>query len=184
MPLLFGIPEAEKATMHIYEASIPQFKKILLAVDQWLGKAVDHAGKKSFDPAVFLTARLAPDQFHLMRQIQAACDAAKSAAARLSGREPPSHPDTEQTMEEIRKRIATVVAYLDTFKADDFAGADTRRIGLPFLPGKLIVGQNYLTELALPNFYFHVTTAYAILRHNGVDLGKRDFLGGLTLMDA
>jgi len=169
--------------MDLYEASIPQFKKILLAVDKWLEKATEHAGKKSFEPAVFLTARLAPDQFPLLRQIQAACDAAKSCVARLTGREPPSHPDTEQTMEEIRKRIATVVAYLDTFKAADFAGAETRRIGLHFLPGKLIVGRDYLTELALPNFYFHATTAYSILRHNGVELGKGDFLGGLTLID-
>jgi|ERR1041385_6433213 hypothetical protein len=170
--------------MYIYEASIPQFKKILECVDGWLGKAADHAAKKSFDAAVLLTARLAPDQFNLLRQIQAACDAAKSAAARLTGREPPSHPDTEQTLEEIRRRIQTVVAYLDTFNAEDFAGADSRRIALPTLQGKIIIGQNFLNELALPNFYFHVTTAYAILRHNGVDLGKRDFIGGLALLDA
>ena len=170
--------------MSLYEASVPQFKKMLLGVDRWLGKTVEHAAKKSFDPAVLLSARLAPDQFHLLRQIQAACDAAKSAAARLTGREPPSHPDTEQTIDDLRKRIATVVAYLDTMKPDDFEGAETRRIALQFMPGKLILGSDYLTELALPNFYFHVTTAYAILRHNGVELGKGDYLGGLTLMDA
>jgi hypothetical protein len=170
--------------MALYEASIPQFKKILLGMDKWLDKAVEQAGKKSFDPAVLLTSRLAPDQFHLLRQIQAACDAAKSAAARLTGREAPSHPDTEQTIDDIRKRIATVAQYLDTVKPDDFKGAETRRIAMPTLPGKLILGSNYLTELALPNFYFHVATAYAILRHNGIELGKRDYIGGLTLMDA
>src|SRR5438552_1731035 len=138
--------------MSLYEYSIPQFKKTLLAADRWLEKAVEYAGKKSFDPAVLLTARLAPDQFPLLRQVQAACDAAKSAAARLSGREPPSHPDTEQTVDEVRKRIATVVAYLETFTPEDFAGADTRRITLQFLPaGKAILGRNYLNELTLPN---------------------------------
>jgi hypothetical protein len=170
--------------MSLYEASIPQFKKMLGNITHWLDKAVAHAEKKPFEVGVLLNARLAPDQYHLIRQIQAACDAAKFGAARLTGKEPPKHPDTEQTLEEIRARVASVVSYLSTFKAEDFAGAETRPIRLPFLEGKILYGRDYLNELTLPNFYFHVTTAYSILRHNGVDVGKQDFLGSLTLHDA
>jgi hypothetical protein len=170
--------------MGIYEASAPQFKKILLALDKWLDKGVELAQKKTFDPEVLLTARLAPDQFHLLRQIQAACDTAKSACARLTGREPPSHPDNERTVADVKKRIAAVIQYLDTFTPQDFATSESRPIKLPFFPGKIIVGRDYLNEYALPNFYFHATFAYAILRHNGVELGKQDFLASLTLVDA
>jgi hypothetical protein len=170
--------------MSLYAASIPQFKKMLVSLDKWLEKAVERAAKKSFEPSVLLQARLAPDQFNFIRQVQSACDAAKSGAARLAGQQPPSHPDTEQTLEELRARIRTCIAYLDSVKPDDLAEAATRRIALPFIPGKLMHGSDYLTQFALPNFYFHVTTAYAILRHNGVELGKADFLGDLPLFDA
>src|SRR5262249_14770421 len=139
--------------------------------------------KKSFDPDTLLAARLAPDQYALVRQIQAACDSAKFAAARLSNKEAPRHPDTEQTMDQIRQRIRAVVAYLDTFTEADFAGAEARDIELSFMPGKVVTGADYLREMAAPNFYFHVCMAYAILRHNGVDLGKADYLGGLTMRD-
>src|SRR5262249_8338757 len=105
-------------------------------------------------------------------------------AARGAGKEAPSHPDTEQTLEDLQKRVQTVRAYLDSFKQSDLSGADARVLTLPFLEGKTILGQNYLIEFAVPNFYFHVTTAYALLRHNGVDLGKRDFITGLTLREA
>jgi len=119
----------------------------------------------------------------LIRQIQIACDAAKNGSARLSGKQAPSHPDTEQTLEQIRSRIKATVAYLATFVEEDFAGADTRKVNVPGR-GQLALGQDHLFEQVLPNFYFHVTTSYAILRHNGVDLGKADFLGALKLHDA
>jgi hypothetical protein len=167
--------------MSLYEASVPQFKKMLLNLDRWLDLAVSYAQTKSFDPATLLTARLAPDQYPLVRQIQSACDGAKFAAARLTGKEAPKNPDTEQTLDEIRTRIKTTTAYLDTFAAADFAGAETRPIALPFLEGKILDGHDYLFEMVIPNFYFHVTTAYAILRHNGVGLGKMDFIGSMNL---
>ena len=169
--------------MSLYEASVPQLKKMLNGLDTWLEAAVAHAQKKSFDPSVLLSARLAPDQYPLTRQIQSSCDIAKFAAARLTGKEAPKHPDTEQTVDELRARIRACVSFLDTFTAADFEGAAKRLIDLPFMPGKALHGTDYLNEMALPNFYFHVTTAYAILRHNGVPLGKMNFIGSLKLVD-
>lgn len=163
--------------MSIYDLTIPQFSKMLGNLERWLDKAETYAAGKSFDVAVLLNARLAPDQYPLLRQVQIACDAAKSTAAHLAGREPPKHPDTEQSLSELRARIRTCRAYLETFAPADFEEAATRRIEPPFLPGKWVIGSDYLIEMQLPNFYFHVTTAYAILRHNGVDLGKRDYIG-------
>jgi hypothetical protein len=168
-------------SLSLYECSIPQFKKMLKSLDKWIESTVAYAEKKSFDPNVIVTARLAPDQYVFGRQVQSACDAAKSAAARLTGKEPPKHPDTEQTMVELRARVKTCLDYLETFSAADFQGADQRSIALPFFEGKALLGIDYLNELALPNFYFHLTTAYAILRHNGVALGKQDFIGSLNL---
>lgn len=165
--------------MSLYEPSVPQFKKMLQNLERWLDKAVEYAQSRNFDPETLLVARLAPDQYPLLRQIQLACDAAKAAAARLTGKQPPSHPDTEKTLAEARRRIETVKAYLDTFRPEDFAGAETRPIELPFLEDRVIEGADYLCEMALPNFYFHVVTAYSIMRHNGVDLGKIDFIGSL-----
>ncbi|NUP08479.1 MAG: DUF1993 domain-containing protein [Polyangiaceae bacterium] len=170
--------------MSLYAASVPQLTKMLKGLSACIDKAVAHATAKGFDPAVFTTARLAPDQYPLTRQVQAACDAAKFAAARLTGKTAPSHPDTETTIPELKARIDSVVEYLAGFSEKDFEGAKDRMISLPFFQGKAITSADYLNEMALPNFYFHVTTAYAILRHNGVDLGKRDFIGSLNLKDA
>lgn len=169
--------------MSLYEASVLQFIKMLRNLERWLDKANDFAKAKNFDVNALLQARLAPDQYPLQRQIQAACDSAKFPSARLAGKEPPKHPDTEQTWEEVRQRISSCIAFLETLKPADFDGAETRLIALSFLEGKVIAGSDYLTEMGLPNFYFHVTTAYAILRHNGVDLGKRDFIGAMNLRD-
>jgi hypothetical protein len=166
--------------MSFVYTAVLQAKKMLLNLDGWLEKAAAHGKAKGFDPAVLLTARLAPDQYPLLRQVQSSCDQAKFLAARLSGKEPPKHPDTEQTFDEVRARIRTCVAYLDTFQLADFAGAEGRTISLAFLEGKTLSGLHYAVELSIPNFYFHVTTAYAIMRHNGVDLGKNDYLGHLT----
>jgi hypothetical protein len=170
--------------MHVYDLTVAQYIKMLKNMDAWLDKAEAHAKAKSFDPVVFLSARLAPDQFSLVRQIQSASDAAKSSASHLAGKKQPAHPDTEQTWEEIRARIQTCLTYLETLKREEYDGADQRTITLPFLPGKAVRGGEYMIDMALPNFYFHVTTVYAILRNNGVDVGKRDFLGSVRTHDA
>jgi hypothetical protein len=128
-----------------------------------------------------MKARLAPDQFALDRQIQTMCDNAKFIAGRLTGKEWPAHPDTETAFDQLRTRIAAVVSYLKTFKPDDFAGAGERKIVLPWVPDKWMIGDEYAAQFALPNFYFHAVTAYAILRHNGVELGKRTFLGNVPM---
>jgi hypothetical protein len=160
---------------------IGEYKKMLGNLDGWLKKAAAHAKAKSFDPSVLVNARLAPDQYPFVRQVQSACDAAKFAAARLAGKDAPKHPDTETTIEQLHARIESVTAYLGTFTAKDFEGAEKRAITLPWLEGKHLEGADYVVELCTPNFFFHVTTAYAILRHNGVDVGKTDFIGSLTL---
>lgn len=158
-----------------------QMKKQLGQLDKWLEAAAAYAKQKSFDPNVFLGMRLAPDQFAFARQVQTACDTPKLAAARLAGKEAPSHPDTEQTLDELRARVAAVIAYLDGFTAKDFEGAATRTITQPRWEGKTMTGADYFLEHALPNFYFHLTHVYAILRHGGVGIGKRDYLGSLNL---
>lgn len=157
-----------------------EMKKLLGSLDHCLGKAGEHAAAKKYDPAVLLQSRLAPDQFPLMRQIQAACDHAKFLAARATGKEAPAHPDTEQTIGEARARIATVVTYLGTFSPADFEGIEGRTVSPARWEGKSMTAIDYVIEHSLPNFFFHLTTAYAILRHNGVDLGKRDYLGQLS----
>jgi hypothetical protein len=170
--------------MSLYESTVPQFIKMLRGVERWLDAADAYAKTKSFDPAVLLQARLAPDQFALARQVQAACDTAKFAGARLAGKEAPKHADTEQTVDELKQRLRSCASFLESLTPADFEGAEARKVLLPFAPGKYMRGADYLVDFALPNFYFHVTTAYAILRHNGVALGKGDFLGSLALRDA
>jgi uncharacterized protein len=164
--------------MNLYDATVPVFTKALTNLGAWLDKAVAFAAQKKFDPETLLAARLAPDQFALLRQVQIACDNAKAYTAALAGKEPPSHPDTERTIAELRTRLGTVIAYLATFKREDFAGAEERAITRPRWE-KAMRGGDYLDHYALPNFHFHMTTAYAILRHNGVELGKKDYLGEL-----
>ncbi len=165
----------------MYYEIFTQMKKQLAQVDKWLDAAVSHAQTKSFDANLFLALRLAPDQFAFARQIQIACDTAKLAASRLSGKDAPPHADTEQTVDELRARVRSVLAYLDTYAADDFESAASRSVTQPRWEGKTMSGADYFVEHALPNFYFHLATAYAILRHNGVTVGKRDYLGALSL---
>jgi hypothetical protein len=165
----------------MYFETFRQMKKMLAQLDKWLESAAAFAQKKSFDPNLFVGFRLAPDQFALARQVQSACDAVKLAASRLSGKEAPVHPDTEQTLDELHARVRSVIAYLDGFSAKDFEGAAARVITLPRWEGKVMTGADYFLEHAVPNFFFHLTHTYAILRHNGVDVGKRDYLGTLTL---
>jgi hypothetical protein len=155
-------------------------KKMLGQLDRWLELAGTYAKEKSFDPNLYLGFRLAPDQFAFVRQVQMTCDTAKLAASRLTGKEAPSHPDTEQSLDDLRARVQSVVAYLDGFSAKDFEKAATATITQPRWEGKTMTGADYFLEHAVPNFFFHLTTTYAILRHNGVGVGKRDYLGPLT----
>ena len=167
--------------MNLYDLTVPQLIKMLKNVDRWLVAATEHADRKKFDVNHLMTFRLALDQLPFDRQIQMVCDNAKFVAGRLTGKEWPAHPDTETTVEQLRARIASVIAYLETFKPDDFAGAEERKISLPWMEGKWMRGDEYVSQFALANFYFHVVTAYSMLRNNGVDLGKRDFIGGVPM---
>lgn len=157
--------------------TVSQFSRMLENLDAWLQAGTAYAQQRGFDAEILTKARLAPDQYALVQQIQSTCDAAKFAAAYLSGQKAPPHPDTETTLAELRSRITTCVAYLKTFKAADFTGAEERRVAPPWMGGKSVRGDVYIQRISVPNFYFHVTTAYAILRHNGVPLGKQDFVG-------
>jgi hypothetical protein len=164
--------------MDAYE-TVTQFTKMLENLDRWLAAGAVFAEKKKVDPDVLAEARLAIDQYELVRQVQSACDAAKYAAAYLSGQTAPSHPDTEKTIAELRARIATCVKYVRSVPAPQYAGAAERRVAPAWLGGKWMRGDHYLTQVSIPNFYFHVVTAYAILRHNGVELGKMDYIGAM-----
>jgi len=162
---------------------ISQLVKMLSNLSAWLDKAVTQAEARGYDPVVLLTCRLAPDQHPLTRQIQIACDSAKFAGARLADKEAPKHEDTEVTYDELKARISATLEFLKTLEATDFEGRESATIELPFLPGKGVKGADYLKDFVLPNFYFHLTTAYSILRHNGIDVGKRDFIGSMPLFD-
>lgn len=163
--------------MNHYLLAVHQTATMLRHIDHWLDAAVGHAQARAFDPEILLSARLAPDQFPLVRQIQSACDSAKLLAAKLAGKVPPAHPDTETSIAQLRARIADVVAYLDQFTEDDFANSDHVKATFRWLPGKYLDGHSYAHRYELPNFYFHASHTYSILRHNGVPLGKRNFLG-------
>lgn len=160
-----------------YELTIPMFTKTLQNLTHMMDKAATYAETKKFEPSVLLQARLAPDQFNFIRQVQIACDTAKLGAARLTGKEAPAHDDKEQTMAEVKTRIQETIAFLNSITAKDFDGVADKKITTPRWEGKYLTGVDYINHHAMPNFYFHVTTAYAILRHNGVDIGKKDYLG-------
>ncbi len=162
-----------------YELTVPQFIKTLKVLSNLLEKGAQYADLKKFDMEVLLTACLVPDQFNLTRQVQIACDTAKFGVARLTGKEAPSHPDTEKTLPELKARIESTIKFLETIKEGDFAGAEERIISNPYWNGKTLLGKDYFIQHLIPNFYFHVVTAYSILRHNGVDIGKMDYLGNL-----
>lgn len=165
-------------TPSMYEFLVPTANRMLGNLSTLLDKAAAHAEAKKFDPANLLTARLAPDMYPLTRQVQIACDSAKGAAARLSGSEPPSHPDVEATIAELKARIAKTLDFVNSIDPAAFNGSEDRPITLKTPSRELhFSGLDYLRGFVLPNFYFHVTTAYALLRHNGVEIGKFDFLG-------
>ncbi|MGZ8184106.1 MAG: DUF1993 domain-containing protein [Methylobacter sp.] len=162
----------------LYQASVPVFIRMLENLSSILDKAVAHADAKKIDQAIFVNARLAPDMYPLSRQIQIATDMAKGCAARLAGIEVPSYEDNETTFPELQARIAKTIAFLKSGSADQIDGNEEKTITLQTHSRELsFLGQPYLLNFVLPNFYFHLTTAYAILRHNGVDLGKMDFVG-------
>jgi hypothetical protein len=162
----------------LYEASIPTFLLTLSNLQKILEKAVAHAEARKFDPNVFVSMRLYPDMLPLARQVQIASDSAKGAAARLTGTEPPKFEDNEATMAELIARIVKTSDYLQGFKPEQFAGAEERPITIKTPRNTFnFSGQNFLRHWALPNLFFHVTVAYSLLRHGGVEIGKADFLG-------
>jgi hypothetical protein len=164
-------------SLSMFQASVPAFVQTLSALSRILDKAAANAAARKIDPAVFLNARIAPDMFPLTRQIQVASDFAKNTMARLAGIEAPKMADTETSIDELKARIAKTIEYVKTFSPGQIDGSEQREITLPAGSQSLVFkGQDYLINFALPNFYFHATTAYDILRHNGVDIGKRDFL--------
>jgi hypothetical protein len=167
--------------MNLFDATIPVLTQHLHSLDKLIDKAVAYADHKKFDPERFLTARLALDMYDLTGQVQAICDQAKFIASKLTGKTPPSNPDTEKTLPEVRARIKAMIDYLGTFKPEDFNGAEERQVTYSFFGGKHLTGADFLNYLGLPNFYFHLTTAYAIIRNNGVELGKSDFVSNLPL---
>ena len=162
----------------MYTMSVETFVPALTRLSTLLDKGLAHATAKKFDPSVLVNARLAPDMFPLSRQIQIACDVAKNGSARLAGQEAPRFEDKEATLEELRARIARTIEYLKSVAASAFDGAEDRDIKIPVRDRTLeMKGLPYLQTWALPNFYFHVVATYALLRHNGVEIGKGDFLG-------
>jgi hypothetical protein len=165
--------------MSMYQASIPQFVKMLTNLSNILKKAEAFAREKNIDGAVLINDRLAPDMFPLSKQIQIACDQVKNGMARLAGVEAPKFDDSESTFEQLQERIAKTIAFAKTITSTQLEGSETKEIKFSIKEwGFEFVGDQYLLTWIIPNFYFHITTAYNILRHNGVAVGKSDYLGG------
>ncbi len=165
-------------SISMYDACAPRFASMLRNLDAILGKAQAHAAAKKIDPAVLMSARLFPDMLPFVKQVQIATDHAKGAVARLAGVEVPRFEDTEQSFDELRARLAKTIAFVESFSAEQFDGSEDRDISLR-AGGKDLAfkGMPYLIGYAIPNFYFHLVTAYNILRHHGVEIGKGDYLG-------
>src|ERR1700689_4807350 len=168
----------------MYSQAIAQCTQAVKNVEAWLDKAEEHAAAKRFDLGVLMTGRLAPDMKPFIYQVQSACDYVKAAAAWLSGQTPPKHEDNEQTIDEVRARIRKTVAFAESVTEAQYAGASERKIKLSWAPGKVIGGEDYVLQMTIPNTFFHIAMAYAILRHNGVDVSKMDFLGPINLVGA
>lgn len=165
-------------TISMYHASVPAFIRALNNLSEILGKAMAHADARKIDPAVLLNSRLYPDMFPLSRQVQIVSDTAKGGAARLAGLEPPKYEDNEKTFPELIERLRKTIAYLDTFKPEQIDGSEKRAVTLKLRGETLTLdGLPFLLNRVLPNLYFHLSTAYGILRHNGLDIGKKDYLG-------
>ena len=165
--------------MSFYDATVPAFLQILGGLNGLLTKAEAHCEAKKIEPEVLLNARLYPDMLPLTKQVQIACDFAAKSCARLTQNEVPVVPDTEKTFAELKTRLARTIDYVKAFKPAQFEGAEARDVTFPVGPNNTMTlkGQQFLSGYAFPNFYFHATTTHGILRHNGVEIGKRDFLG-------
>ncbi len=167
-------------SLSMHTASVPVFVRMLGNLLVWLDKAEAHAKERRFEPSVYLAARLAPDMLPLTKQIQIACDSVKFGVARLSGIEAPKFEDDEASLAELRERVRKTLAFVQSVPAAHIDGTEAREVTVPRRDGAITMrGDLYLLNFVLPNFYFHVTTTYALLRHNGVALGKGDFLGAL-----
>jgi len=165
--------------LSMHSASVPVFVRMLNNLLAWLDKAEAHAKAKKFDPANYLGLRLAPDMLPFTRQIQIASDAVKNCVARLAGLEPPKWPDEEKSFDELRARIRKTLDYAQSVPAAKIDGSEAREVTVPFGPGRSLTfpGEVFLKHFSLPNFFFHVTLTYALLRQAGVELGKMDYLG-------
>jgi hypothetical protein len=168
----------------MYYKVISQCTQSLKNLEVFLDKAEQYATAKKFDVSLLMTSRLAPDMQPLIYQVQSACDYLKAGAARLSGQTAPKHEDTEKTISELRARIRKTVIFAESVKEEQYEGASDRKVKVSWAPGKVIAGEDYLLEITIPNLYFHIAMAYAILRNNGIDVGKMDFLGSIDLVDA
>ena len=168
-------------SLSMHSASVPVFVRMLGNLVSWLEKAEAHAAAKKFESSVYLGSRLVPDMLPFTKQIQIACDAAKFGVARLAGVEAPKFEDNETSIAELRERIRKTIAYVQSVPAEQIDGTDAKDVVVPRRDGSMTLkGEIYLKHFVLPNFFFHVTTAYALLRHNGVELGKSDYLGALS----
>jgi hypothetical protein len=169
----------------MYHQVISQCVHMLKNLESWLDKAEEHAAAKKFDVGVLMAGRLAPDMKPFIYQVQSACDYVKAGAAWLSGQTPPKHEDNEHTIDEVRARIRKTVNFAESVKEAQYAGASECKVSMSWAPaGKVLGGEDYLLQMTLPNTFFHVAMAYAVLRHNGVDIGKMDFLGPVNWIDA
>jgi uncharacterized protein len=168
----------------MYFRAVSQLVSNLRTVAIWLDKAESFAASKRFDVNVLMTTRLAPDMKPFVYQVQSACDYVKAAAAWLSAQPPPKHEDNERTLEELRARVRKTIAFAESVKPEEYAHASEQQVHMSWSPpGKVLVGDDYLLQMSIPNVYFHLAMAYAILRSNGVDVGKMDFLGGANWVD-
>lgn len=163
----------------IYEIAVLQFTKMLKNLDGILAKTIPYAESKKIEVDILLNSRLAPDQFNLIRQIQIACDTAKMCVSKLTGKDAPVHEDKEVSLTQLRERIAKTITFINSVSEKDFAGAPEIKITTPRWEGKYLLGHEYLTQHSIPNLYFHISLAYQILRHNGLEIGKKDYLGSM-----
>jgi hypothetical protein len=169
----------------MYYQAVLQYTQVLRNIDSWLDKAEQYAASKKFDVGVLLNSRLAPDMGNFIYQVQSACDYIKGAAAWLSDQAPPRHEDNETTIDALRARIRKTIVFMESVQETRFSGAAEQKIRVSWGPaGTIVGGQDYLLQVSIPNVYFHVMAAYAILRHNGVTLGKMDFLGPINWVEA
>jgi hypothetical protein len=161
----------------VYKILFPAFPNGLKQLTTLLDEGKNYSDSKNFEFDILLQSRLAPDQFPLIKQVQIACDTAKLGVARLIGKEAPIHDDTEKNLDDLKNRILSVNKFITSFSKSEFDGAENRKIKTPRWGEKFLTGENYLSHHVVPNFYFHLTTAYSILRHNGVGIGKKNYLG-------